>query len=108
MTPGSARILNCDVTRPKPSAKWSFKWTRHPGLHSAMQQNRVEVTASYAADMTIVTPPVPEGEPFFELPNSITIEGKMGYSTPDSIRLSRAAAEQLIEALQAALAWDGA
>lgn len=102
------RTINSSFTRPKPSGAWKFTWTNHPGQHGAIHQNAVTVTASYAADMALQTTPddgVPGGDRV--VPNNVQIRAQHGEGTPHDIRLSRYAAETLIEALTDALAWDG-
>jgi hypothetical protein len=84
------------VERPKP--KWSaqINWTWRNERCVAV------VHANYAADTATAYPDGAPGIEGYALPNNISVN-----SGNNSIRFTRSGAEQLRDALTAALEWDG-
>ena len=104
----TTQIINGQVDRPRPSARWAFG-TSWFGNHEWYY----EVGASYAADTTRAIAPGWEQRTEEEqglLPNNITVVKKLNgphSKNGEVLRFTREGATALRDALELALAWDG-
>lgn len=116
------KILNSQITRPHPTAVWGFEWQTNPRAQGSIHRQITEVHASHAADTPEERrgghpgvaaqfdgdPAETDATPGDVVPNNITVIHRLSSNGQGTtIRLTRSAAEQLIDALTAALGWDG-
>lgn len=90
-------IVNHRVHRPTPTAEWTHEW-RHRGRTDTYGFRRLEVRAVFSSNE----------EAADGLPNEIVVDYLRGPNRScDTIRVSRSAAEQMVQMLNDALQWDG-